>query len=113
MGAPTQGSRVGLPVGDQRYGVVEERDAGVEQVIHLAGIFRESWKETFETAHHEGTGRLMRAAREAKVRHVVYVSALGAAPAGAGNGLAPSHNGYTRSLAAGHRYIPGRHTESV
>lgn len=53
---------------------------GVEQVIHLAGIFRESWRETFETAHHEGTGRLMQAAREAKVRHVVYVSTLGAAP---------------------------------
>lgn len=53
---------------------------GVEQVIHLSGIFRESRKETFETAHHEGTGRLMQAAREAKVRHVVYVSTLGAAP---------------------------------
>ncbi len=53
---------------------------GVEQVIHLAGIFREGWKETFETAHHEGTSRLMQAAREAKVRHVVYVSALGAVP---------------------------------
>ncbi|HWQ69352.1 MAG TPA: NAD(P)H-binding protein [Patescibacteria group bacterium] len=53
---------------------------GVEQVIHLAGIFRESWKETFETAHDEATGRIMQAAREAKVRHVVYVSTLGAAP---------------------------------
>lgn len=53
---------------------------GVEQVIHLAGIFREGWKETFETAHHDGTNRLMQAAREAKVRHVVYVSVLGAAP---------------------------------
>jgi NADH dehydrogenase len=53
---------------------------GVEQVIHLAGIFRESWKETFEIAHHEGTRRLMEAAREAKIRHVVYVSTLGAAP---------------------------------
>ncbi|MDE2483662.1 MAG: NAD(P)H-binding protein [candidate division NC10 bacterium] len=53
---------------------------GVEQVIHLAGIFRESWKETFETAHQDGTRRLMEAAREAKVRHVVYVSTLGAAP---------------------------------
>lgn len=53
---------------------------GVEQVIHLAGIFRESWKETFETAHQDGTRRLMEAAREAKIRHVVYVSTLGAAP---------------------------------
>jgi NADH dehydrogenase len=53
---------------------------GVEQVVHLAGIFREGWKDTFETVHHEGTRRLMEAARGAKVRHVVYVSALGAAP---------------------------------
>src|SRR5574337_972238 len=52
----------------------------VEQVIHLAGIFRESCRETFETAHHDGTRRVMEAARAAKVRHVVYVSALGAAP---------------------------------
>lgn len=53
---------------------------GVEQVIHLAGIFRENWRETFETVHHEGTRRLLEAAREAKIRHLVYVSTLGAAP---------------------------------
>lgn len=53
---------------------------GVEQVIHLAGIFRESWGETFEAAHVEGTRRLLDTAREAKVRHLVYVSVLGAAP---------------------------------
>ena len=61
-------------------GSLESAMQGVEQVIHLAGIFRESRKETFETAHHEGTRRLMEAAREAKVRHVVYISTLGAAP---------------------------------
>lgn len=53
---------------------------GADQIIHLAGIFREGWRETFETVHHESTRRLMEAAREAKIRHVVYVSTLGAAP---------------------------------
>lgn len=59
---------------------LERAMQGVEQVIHLAGIFREGWKETFETVHQDGTRRLMDAAREAKVRHVVYISTLGAAP---------------------------------
>ena len=53
---------------------------GVEQVVHLAGIFRESGRETFETAHQMGTRRLLEAARRAGVQHVVYVSTLGAAP---------------------------------
>ncbi len=53
---------------------------GVEQVVHLAATFRENGRETFETAHQEGTRRLLEAARQANVRHVVYVSTLGAAP---------------------------------
>lgn len=53
---------------------------GVEHVVHLAGTFRESARETFEAAHHDGTCRLLEAARQANVRHVVYVSTLGAAP---------------------------------
>ncbi len=53
---------------------------GVEQVVHLAGTFRENGRETFETAHQEGTRRLLEAARQANVQHVVYVSTLGAAP---------------------------------
>lgn len=53
---------------------------GVEQVVHLAGTFRELGRETFEAAHHEGTRRLLEAARQANVKHVVYVSTLGAAP---------------------------------
>lgn len=53
---------------------------GVEQVVHLAGTFRENGRGTFEAAHHEGTRRLLEAARQANVQHVVYVSTLGAAP---------------------------------
>jgi NADH dehydrogenase len=53
---------------------------GVEQIIHLAGTFREYGRETFETAHQEGTRRLLEVARQAKVQHIVYISTLGAAP---------------------------------
>lgn len=53
---------------------------GVEQVVHLAGTFSESGRETFETAHQEGTRRLLEAARSEGVQHFVYVSTLGAAP---------------------------------
>jgi len=53
---------------------------GVEQVVHLAGIFCELGRRTFDMAHQEGTGRLLQAAREANVKHVIYVSTLGAAP---------------------------------
>ncbi len=53
---------------------------GVEQVLHLAGTFRESGRGTFEAVHQEGTRRLLEAARQANVQHVVYVSTLGAAP---------------------------------
>ena len=53
---------------------------GVEQVVHLAGIFRELGRRTFDMAHQESTRRLLQAARGANVKHVIYVSTLGAAP---------------------------------
>jgi NADH dehydrogenase len=53
---------------------------GVEQIVHLAGTFRELGRQTFDVAHQGGTRRLLDAARAANVKHVVYVSTLGAAP---------------------------------
>ncbi len=61
-------------------GLLADALSGVEQVVHLGGIFRESSRETFEAAHKDGTRRLLEAARRAGVRHFVYVSTLGAAP---------------------------------
>jgi NADH dehydrogenase len=53
---------------------------GVEQIVHLAGTFRELGRQTFDIAHQGGTRRLLDAARTANVKHVIYVSTLGAAP---------------------------------
>jgi NADH dehydrogenase len=61
-------------------GLLAEAFSGVEQVVHLAGIFRESGRETFDAAHKDGTRRFVAAARRAGVHHFLYVSTLGAAP---------------------------------
>jgi NADH dehydrogenase len=53
---------------------------GVEQIVHLAGTFRELGRRTFDVTHQNGTRRLLEAARGANVRHIIYVSTLGAAP---------------------------------
>lgn len=53
---------------------------GVEQVVHLAGTFRELGRGTFDVVHQNGTRRLLEAAKGANVKHVIYISTLGAAP---------------------------------
>jgi len=53
---------------------------GVEQVVHLAGTFRELGRGTFDVIHQNGTRRLLEAAKGANVKHVIYISTLGAAP---------------------------------
>jgi len=76
-------SRLGVPVCRGRLSDTISLQAslhGVKQVVHLAGIFREFGRETFEAAHQRGTRLLLEAARRAGVQHVVYISALGAAP---------------------------------
>jgi len=53
---------------------------GVEQVVHLAGTFSELGRGTFDVVHQNGTRRLLEAAKGANVKHVIYISTLGAAP---------------------------------
>jgi NADH dehydrogenase len=53
---------------------------GVEGIIHLVGIIRESRGVTFEKVHGQGTRNLLQAAREAGVTRFVHMSALGARP---------------------------------
>jgi NADH dehydrogenase len=61
-------------------GLLADALSGIEQVVHLGGIFSETARETFEVAHKDGTRRLLDASRRMGVRHFVYVSTLGAAP---------------------------------
>ena len=52
---------------------------GVDAVVHLVGIIRERRpSSTFDGVNHGGTRNVAEAAKAAGVKHIVYVSALGA-----------------------------------
>jgi len=51
---------------------------GVQKVVHLVAIIRESREETFEGVIRRGTERMVEAAKVAGVKKFVYVSAIGA-----------------------------------
>lgn len=53
---------------------------GMDTIVHLVGIIRESGTATFESVHVDGTVALVQAARHAVARRFLYVSALGARP---------------------------------
>ena len=50
---------------------------GVDAVVHLVAIIREKGRNTFDRINREGTKAVVAAAREAGVRHLVHVSAIG------------------------------------
>jgi len=53
---------------------------GCDAVVHLVAIIREKGRQTFDRVNREATVRVAEAAKEAKVGHLVYQSALGADP---------------------------------
>ncbi len=53
---------------------------GVETVIHLVAIIRESKDVTFDKINVQGTRNMVQAALESGVKRFIYVSALGASP---------------------------------
>ncbi|MCH7836515.1 MAG: complex I NDUFA9 subunit family protein [Chloroflexi bacterium] len=55
-----------------------EAMAGVEKVVHLVAIIRESGGQTFEANIWHGTEKVVEAAKAAEVKKLVYVSAIGA-----------------------------------
>ena len=71
--------------------------SGARSVVHLTGILFESRATRYETANVEATRALVAAARVADVRHVVFVSSLGADPR--------STNGYFRSKGEAERLL--------
>jgi NADH dehydrogenase len=66
---------------------------GADRVVNLIGILSESRRQSFAAVHGELPGRIARLAREAGVRRLVHVSALGAG--------AQSSSAYARSKQAG------------
>ena len=53
---------------------------GCDAVIHLVGIIDEFKGTTFERIHHEGTRKVVAAARASSIRRFVHMSALGTRP---------------------------------
>lgn len=53
---------------------------GADAVIHLVGIIVEVGRQSYERVHVEGTGHVLEAARQAGVRRIAFMSALGARP---------------------------------
>ncbi len=70
---------------------------GVDCVVHLAGILFETRTSGYRRANVDTTRVLVEAARAAAVRHIVFVSSLGADP--------HSPNGYFRSKGEAERLV--------
>jgi uncharacterized protein YbjT (DUF2867 family) len=66
---------------------------GADSVVVSVGILFERGKQRFDLVHHRGPALVARLAREARAKHLVFVSAIGADPA--------SPSAYARSKAAG------------
>jgi uncharacterized protein YbjT (DUF2867 family) len=54
--------------------------AGCDAVVHLVAIIQERGRQTFDRVNREGTERVVEAAKQAKVGHLVHQGALGADP---------------------------------
>ena len=67
--------------------------SGAEAVVNLAGIVTQSGRQTFKAVHVAGARAIASAAREAGIKSLVHLSALGAAPR--------SSSSYARSRNAG------------
>ena len=79
-------SEVELPGAELAPGDVRDLSAVVsaareaEAVVHLVGIIREAGEASFRRVHVEGTRTVVQACREAGVRRLLHMSALGARP---------------------------------
>ena len=54
--------------------------AGCDAVVHLVAVINERGRQTFDRVNRQGTERVVAAAKEAGVGHLVHQSALGADP---------------------------------
>ena len=72
---------------------LERALAGVDSVVISAGILHESGKQIFDLVHAKGPASVARLARQAGVRRLIHISAIGADP--------NSPSAYARSKAAG------------
>ncbi len=72
---------------------VQRAVIGAKLVVNAVGVLASGGKQTFRAIHVDGPRAIAKAAREAGVRHLVHISAIGADP--------KSSSRYARSKAAG------------
>jgi uncharacterized protein YbjT (DUF2867 family) len=72
---------------------VQRAVVGAKLVVNAVGVLASGGKQTFSAIHVDGPRAVAKAAREAGVRHLVHISAIGADP--------KSSSRYARSKAAG------------
>ena len=78
-------SLAGLDVDIRRGDVIDEASLesalqGVDSVVHLVAVIRETKGATFEATNLVGTRNLVQAARKTGVKRLIYMSNLGAGP---------------------------------
>jgi NADH dehydrogenase len=78
---------------------------GADAVVNAVGILARDGRQTFKTVHIAGARAVARAAREAGVKRLVHVSAIGADPKSSAN--------YARSKAAGEAAVLEEFPEAV
>ena len=57
---------------------LKEAIGGVDTVVHLVAIIREKGKQSFDLINRQGTEMVAQAAREAGIKRLVHMSAIGA-----------------------------------
>jgi uncharacterized protein YbjT (DUF2867 family) len=84
-----------VSIGDE--GLLPVFLAGNDTLVNCVGILQEKGSQTFDLLHHTGPARLARFAREAGVKHLVHLSAIGAD--------SRSSSAYARTKAAGEQAV--------
>ncbi len=79
--------------------------AGADQVINLIGILSKWGRSTFQSIHVDAAGAIAKAAKEAGVKQLVHISALGVS--------ADSAAEYARTKAAGEEAVKGAFADAV
>jgi uncharacterized protein YbjT (DUF2867 family) len=69
---------------DIQYGDIQNSDAlaaalvGVDAVVHLVGTIRRRNKNTYDQVNRQGVANVVAAAKVARIKHLVFVSVIGA-----------------------------------
>lgn len=78
--------------------------SGCDAIIHLVGIIFEKGKNMFDDVHHKGTVNIVTAAKQAKVKRFLHMSALGSRPDAVSNYHRTKYRGEQCVIKSGLNY---------